>query len=200
MLYLEFDCSNATAVSGMTAGASSSLDKKKSSVWNDTETTISVNWSEGGEIKVNKKFFLSIVPRALSNILTFRFAQDPATKLDLATIIDVASRFPYLVEFSTQPTSAILTKYSSLRSFVSENTKLIAKVGKGRGYMIRDYSLCHLYTNDLSSVYMTYKTLWTKISDMMKHIGDLTKVRFHAHEHHHGEIFVDFHHHSKSCQ
>ena len=53
MLYLDFHCSNATAVPGMTAGASSSLDKKKSSVWNDTETTISVNWSGGGEIKAS---------------------------------------------------------------------------------------------------------------------------------------------------
>ena len=97
--------------------------------------------------------------------------QDPATKWDLATVVDVASRFPHLVEFSAQRTSAILTKYSSLRSFVSENTKLLAKVGKGHGYMIRDYTLCHLYTNDLFSAYMTYKNLWIKISDMMKHMG-----------------------------
>ena len=31
-------------------------------------------------------------------------------------------------------------------------------------------------------------------------IGDLAKVRFHAHEHHHGEIFADFQQHSKACQ
>ena len=29
------------------------MDKKKSSTWADTETTISVNWSGGGEIKVS---------------------------------------------------------------------------------------------------------------------------------------------------
>ncbi|MCJ1287446.1 hypothetical protein MMC26_006797 [Xylographa opegraphella] len=133
------------AAPGLTAGASSSVDKKKTSVWNDTETTISVNWSGGGEIK------------------------DPATKWDLATVVDVASRFPHLVETSAQRTSAILTKYSSLRSFVSANATLIAKNGPTGGYSIKNYELCQLYTMDLFSAYMAYKSIWTQLSDMMKH-------------------------------
>ena len=76
MLHLDFDCSNATAVPGMTAGASSSMDKKKSSVWNDTETTISVNWSGGGEIKVST-INLPCVLRALFNILTICVCTGP---------------------------------------------------------------------------------------------------------------------------
>jgi hypothetical protein len=40
------------AVPGLSVGASFGVDKKKSEVWDETETTISVNWSGGGEIKV----------------------------------------------------------------------------------------------------------------------------------------------------
>ncbi|MCJ1394266.1 hypothetical protein MMC18_007144 [Xylographa bjoerkii] len=133
------------AAPGLTAGASTSVDKKKTSVWNDTETTISVNWSGGGEIK------------------------DPATKWDLATVVNVASRFPHLVETSAQRTSAILTKYTSLRSFVVFNTALVAKTGPLGGYSIKNYELCQLYTMDLFSAYMAYKSMWTQLSDMMKH-------------------------------
>ncbi|MCJ1377318.1 hypothetical protein MMC17_000412 [Xylographa soralifera] len=133
------------AAPGLTAGASSSVDKKKTSVWNDTETTISVNWSGGGEIK------------------------DPATKWDLATVVDVASRFPHLVETSAQRTSAILMKYTSLRSFVSANAALVAKNGPLAGYSIKNYELCQLYTMDLFSAYMAYKSMWTQLSEMMKH-------------------------------
>ncbi|MCJ1319163.1 hypothetical protein MMC15_004496 [Xylographa vitiligo] len=132
------------AAPGLTAGASSSVDKKKTSVWNDTETTISVNWSGGGDIK------------------------DPATKWDLATVVDVASRFPHLVESSAQRTSAILTKYTSLRSFVATNAALMAKTGPLGGYSIKNYELCQLYTMDLFSAYMAYKSMWTQLSDMMK--------------------------------
>ncbi|MCJ1288836.1 hypothetical protein MMC34_000366 [Xylographa carneopallida] len=133
------------AAPGLTAGASSSVDKKKTRVWNDTETTISVNWSGGGEIK------------------------DPATKWDLATVVDVASRFPHLVETSAQRTSAILMKYTSLRSFVSADAALVAKNGPAGGYSIKNYELCQLYTMDLFSAYMAYKSMWTQLSDMMKH-------------------------------
>lgn len=97
--------------------------------------------------------------------------QEPATKWDLATVVDVASRFPHLIESSSQRTSAILTKYTSLRSWATENTKLIAKGGKDAGYVIRDYGLCQIYTMDLFSAYMAYKALWTKISETMKHMG-----------------------------
>ena len=34
----------------------------------------------------------------------------------------------------------------------------------------------------------------------VKIMGNMTKVRFHAHEHHHGEIFADFRQHSKACE
>ena len=41
-------------VPGLSVEAKAALDKNKSNVWKDTETTISVNWSGGGEIKVRK--------------------------------------------------------------------------------------------------------------------------------------------------
>jgi hypothetical protein len=82
----------------------------------------------------------------------------------------VACRFPHLVESSAQKTAAILTKYTSLRSFVAENAKLTTKGGKEAGFHIKDYSLCQLYSMDLFSAYMIYKQIWMTLTDMMKHM------------------------------
>ena len=78
--------------------------------------------------------------------------------------MDVASKFPHMVQNSAQRISAILTKYTSLRSFAAANAKL-----GGTGYVIKNYDLCALYTQDLFSAYCAYKVLWTHISDMLKH-------------------------------
>lgn len=126
---------------GLSMGAKASLDKGKSDVWKDTETTITVNWSGGGLVK------------------------DPDQKWDLPTVIDVAARFPHLVETCAQRTSAILTRYTSLQSFHEENIKL----PPNNRFVIKNYSLCALYTTDLFSAYLSYKNLWTQISDTIKH-------------------------------
>ena len=89
-----------------------SFDKSKKNVLNDTETTISVNWSGGGDIKT------------------------PGTNWDLATVVAAANEFPKRVTAVSSRTSAILTKYTALRSFQEMNAKA------GRSYRILDYDLC----------------------------------------------------------
>lgn len=128
------------AVPGLSVGTKNDLDKHKSSVWDDTETTISVNWSGGGEIKPQNQ------------------------KWDLATVVDVASRFPNLVEYCAERTSAILTSYTCLRNFHEED----AKLGPDKHFVIKKYELCSLYTQDLYNAYMVYKEAWVRISDTIK--------------------------------
>ena len=106
------------AVPGLSVAAKGAIDRSKSNVWDDTETTISVNWSGGGEIK------------------------DPDQKWDLPTVVDVASRFPHMVEECAQRTSAILTRYTGLRTFQEED----AKNDKDHKFNILDYDLVKFYT------------------------------------------------------
>ena len=128
------------AAPGLSVGTKNSLDKNKSDVWDDTETTISVNWAGGGDLK-------------------------PADeKWDLATVVDVATRFPHLVQTCAQRTSAVLTRYTSLRSFNEAN----ARNPPEDRFKILDYDLCSLYTQDLFSAFLAYKNIWAELSDMMK--------------------------------
>ena len=128
------------AAPGLSVGTNNNLDKHKSDVWDDTETTISVNWAGGGELK-------------------------PANdKWDLATVVDVATRFPNLVQNCAQRTSAILTRYTSLRSFNEAN----ARNSPTERFKILDYDLCSLYTQDLFSAFLAYKNVWADLSDMLK--------------------------------
>lgn len=128
------------AAPGLSVGTKNSLDKNKSDVWDDTETTISVNWAGGGDLK-------------------------PADeKWDLATVVDVATRFPHLVQTCAQRTSAVLTRYTSLRSFNEAN----ARNPPEDKFRILDYDLCSLYTQDLFSAFLAYKNIWAELSDMMK--------------------------------
>ena len=129
------------AVPGLSVGAKNDLEKKHSALWKDTETTISVNWSGGGELKPEDQ------------------------KWDLASVVAVASRFPNMVETCAQKTSAILTRYTCLKSFHEEN----AKLPEGNKFLIRNYELCSLYTQELFNAYMTNKQLSTKIADMAKY-------------------------------
>ena len=128
------------AAPGLSVGTKNSLDKSKSDVWDDTETTISVNWAGGGDLKpVDEKW-------------------------DLATVVDVATRFPHLVQTCAQRTSAVLTRYTSLRSFNEAD----ARNAPGDKFRILDYDLCSLYTQDLFSAFLAYKNIWAELSDIMK--------------------------------
>lgn len=129
------------AAPGLSVGTKDTIDKHKSDVWDDTETTISVNWAGGGNIK------------------------PPDEKWDLKTVVDVATRFPHLVQTCAQRTSAILTRYTSLRSFNEAN----ARNPPEDKFRILDYDLCSLYTQDLFSAFLEYKNLWAELSDMLKY-------------------------------
>ena len=128
------------AAPGLSVETKNSLDRHKSDVWDDTEITISVTWAGGGDLK-------------------------PADeKWDLKTVVDVATRFPHLVQTCAQRTSAILTRYTSLRSFNEAN----ARNPPDDKFKILDYDLCSLYTQDLFNAFLAYKNLRTELSDMLK--------------------------------
>lgn len=129
------------AAPGLSVGTSHAVDRHKSDVWDDTETTISVNWAGGGDIK------------------------PPEDKWDLQTVVDVATRFPHLVQTCAQRTSAILTKYTSLRSFNEVN----ARNPDDDKFTILEYDLCSLYTQDLFNAFVVYKNIWAELSDIMKY-------------------------------
>lgn len=61
----------------------------------------------------------------------------------------------------------VLTPYSALRSFMDYN----ANQSPGRQLIVKDYSLCTLYTHDLFSAYMAYKAHWTRLSEMIKNMA-----------------------------
>lgn len=129
------------AAPGLSVGTKNSIDRHKSDVWDDTETTISVNWAGGGDIK------------------------PPDQTWDLGTVVSVATKFPHLVETCAQRTSAILTRYTSLRSFNEAD----ARNEPNDRFKILDYDLCSLYTQDLFSAFLAYKNIWADLTDMMKH-------------------------------
>ena len=129
------------AAPGLSVGAHEAVDRHKSDVWDDTETTISVNWAGGGDIK------------------------PPEDKWDLQTVVDVATRFPHLVQTCAQRTSAILTRYTSLRSFNEAN----ARNPDDDKFTILEYDLCSLYTQDLFNAFVVYKNIWAELSDIMKY-------------------------------
>lgn len=95
-------------------------------------TTITVNWSGGGDIK-----------------------PDSTAEWDIKTLTQAAMDFPDKVAACPQKTYAILTKYTSLRSF-HEATN--------RGSPL-DYENAGIYTSSLLDAYMDYKYIWSQIQE-----------------------------------
>lgn len=79
--------------SPLSIGAGEQFDKIHSQALRDTAMTISVNWSGGGEVK------------------------KPGVAWTLQSVIQVANAFPTMVAQCPAKISAILTRYTSLRSF-----------------------------------------------------------------------------------
>jgi hypothetical protein len=94
------------------------------------ETTVSVSWSGGGVLK------------------------KPEEAWNISTVTATASKFADLVAQTPQRTSAILTKYTSLRSFVMVQ-KDISPL---------NYDNAGVYTGDLLDAYMDYKLHWKNIN------------------------------------
>ena len=132
------------AVPGLTVGTENKFEKDHNDAFKDTETSISVNWSGGGDILGKDQVW------------------------DLPTVVYVANKFPAMVADFPERTSAVLMKYTSLKSFHKENAK---RAGPDRLF-VNDYSLCSQYTMDLFSAYMVYKKIWAEIADMIANPGD----------------------------
>ncbi|KAJ6479052.1 hypothetical protein C8R45DRAFT_833116 [Mycena sanguinolenta] len=115
----------AVEVSG--AGA---VNKQNTSSNIDGETTIAVSWRGGGDIKDEK-----------------------VTDWTLETLKRVAMEFPEHVMACPMRTHAILTKYTSLKSFYEQNIK---------GSPL-DYENAGVYSSALLDAYMDYKVMWRKI-------------------------------------
>ncbi|EEH45166.2 uncharacterized protein PADG_01316 [Paracoccidioides brasiliensis Pb18] len=113
-------------------------EREKEDIWTDTELSISVTWSGGGSIK------------------------KPKASWDLQTIIQAANDFPAQVSKYSQKTQAILMSYNSVRSFHEFNAK------SARPFVVLDYRLCEIYTAELLSAFIAYKTLWKLISKIIR--------------------------------
>jgi len=138
-------------------GGKESVEKDHAEVLRNTEISISVNWVGGGEIK------------------------KPGVPWTIKNVVAVANAFPSMVARSSARTQAILTRYTSLRSFQSwkwsrllEERRLwesdprnqkggeFNKSGKERyeePVIILNYVPCSLYTADLFDALMIYKRL-----------------------------------------
>ncbi|KAF2659983.1 hypothetical protein K491DRAFT_712271 [Lophiostoma macrostomum CBS 122681] len=147
-------------------GAKESMEKEHNDALKNTEISISVNWVGGGEIK------------------------KPKVPWTIKSVVAVANAFPSMVARSSARTQAILTRYTSLRSFQSWKwSRLLeeqrvwesdARNQKGGQFnkdgthryeepvIILNYVPCSLYTADLFDALMNYKKLWKNIGDMLQ--------------------------------
>ncbi|KAF8245985.1 hypothetical protein K440DRAFT_662481 [Wilcoxina mikolae CBS 423.85] len=99
-----------------------------------TEMTVNVNWSGGGRLK------------------------DEDTVWDIDSILRVAARFPDLVYKCPQRIAAVLSKYTSLRSFHEQMP----------GIVPLDYDNVVLYHTYLLEAYMEYKHIVKQLNLMLE--------------------------------
>ena len=144
-------------------GAQESFEKEHNEALRNTEISISVNWVGGGEIK------------------------KPEVPWTIKSVVAVANAFPSMVARSSARTQAILTRYTSLRSWqawkwanvfeerrVWENDARNQKGGEHNKdgkkryeepVVVLNYVPCSLYTADLFDALMNYKKLWKRIGE-----------------------------------
>ncbi|KAJ4359570.1 uncharacterized protein N0V89_000125 [Didymosphaeria variabile] len=147
-------------------GASEAIAKEHSEALKNTEISISVNWVGGGEIK------------------------KPTVPWTIQSVVAVANAFPSMVARSSARTQAILTRYTSLRSFQAWKwTRLLEErriwdsdprnqkggenniSGKEKyeePIIILNYVPCAIYTSELFDALMNYKKLWKRIGEMLQ--------------------------------
>ncbi|KAJ7351546.1 hypothetical protein DFH08DRAFT_923452 [Mycena albidolilacea] len=123
-LKVELDL-KAASVKGTAKG-----DKKDLESSYEGETTISVSWTGGGDIK-----------------------DESVTDWTFATLKAVAMEFPEHVMACPMRTNAILTKYTSLKSFHEKTLK---------GSPL-DYENAGVYSSALLDAYMDFKVMWRNI-------------------------------------
>jgi len=123
----------ALSVGGVGIEAEGEVAIKNAEIAQSTETTVSVSWCGGGVLK------------------------KPDEVWNISTVTAAASKFADLVAQTPQRTSVILTRYTSLRSFV-----LVQK-----DISPLNYDNTGVYTADLLDTYMDYK-LQLKYIDISK--------------------------------
>ncbi|KAJ7292061.1 hypothetical protein C8J57DRAFT_1044173 [Mycena rebaudengoi] len=110
------------------------VDKSDSSSNIDGETTISVSWKGGGDIK-----------------------DAEVSDWTLASLKAVAMEFPEHVMSCPMRTSAILTKYTALKSFYEISSRATPL----------EYENAGVYSSALLDAYMDYKVMWRDIQQGM---------------------------------
>lgn len=136
----------AEATVALTAGpvditANANVGIARTNVEMNTETTIQVSWCGGGHIKPMEQPW------------------------NIQSVMQAAARFPQLVADAPQRTYAILTKYDSLRSFVSRRPEAYSPI---------QYENAQIYTNVLMEAFMSYKSLYKKLGDQLFSIQNKT--------------------------
>jgi hypothetical protein len=97
------DIALAVGPSPLSIGGGESLDKEHFELLQDSEISISVNWTGGGEVK------------------------SPEAQWTVESVVAVANAFPSMVARCSAKTSAILSRYTSLRSFQDWRYKKLAE-------------------------------------------------------------------------
>ncbi|KAF3008205.1 hypothetical protein E8E14_008744 [Neopestalotiopsis sp. 37M] len=128
---------NFDKVPGLSVNAKGEVNMAEADTSAVAETNVSVSWSGGGEIK------------------------DPSIKeWGVKELKAAAIEFPDKVAKFPQRTHAILTKYTTLRSY---------QVAKNKGSPL-DYENAGVYTSALLDAYTDYKYLYTSISESILNV------------------------------
>lgn len=96
------------------------------------EVSVNVSWAGGGNIKDEGQW-------------------------DIDSILSIAARFPEMVSRCPQRIAAVLTKYTTLRSFLEQMP----------GIVPLDYDNTVLYSGDLLDAYMEYKHMVRQLNQML---------------------------------
>ena len=110
-------------------GVEMASSEEASSLLKDTETSINLVWRGGGEVKI------------------------PHVNWDIPTLMQVANAFPTLVSRSHAKIGAIITPYTSLRSYQEW------RINGGLQELTLDYSHCEAFADVLWSEYSDYRDI-----------------------------------------
>jgi hypothetical protein len=97
------DVALAVGPSPVSVGGGEYFDKQHQELLQDTEISISVNWVGGGEVK------------------------NPEVPWTVSSVVAVANAFPSMVAHCSAKTAAMLSRYTSLRSFQDWRYKKLAE-------------------------------------------------------------------------
>lgn len=118
----------------------------------ESETTISVSWSGGGQIKQRKEHFL-LAPH------DFLIPASANEEWSIDLLFQVAAAFPAKVAARPQRTWAILTRYDNNLSFLQWAATRYIKA--------RDFTDAQLYASDLLDTYVGYENNLLTIQNVL---------------------------------